>query len=51
MVIKNLTKDNIIVGEGAKKMKGYECRLAFDELNDLRDNFWSKYYLYNTHFN
>jgi hypothetical protein len=43
MVLKNkITLDEIMIGEGAKRIKGYECRLPVDELNNLREEFWSK---------
>jgi hypothetical protein len=28
-------------GEGVKRMKGYKCTLPIDELNKLREEFWS----------
>jgi len=30
------------MGEGIKRMKGYKCKLPLDELNKLREQFWSK---------
>jgi len=32
--------ENIYVGIGIKKMKGYKCTLKIDELNKLREHFW-----------
>jgi len=29
-----------MIGEGCHRMKGYECRLACDELAKLRVDFW-----------
>lgn len=28
-------------GEGIKRMKGYKCVLPIDELNKLREEFWT----------
>ena len=33
-------KEDIYVGIGIKKMKGYKCDLKIDELNQKRDHFW-----------
>ena len=33
-------KEDIYVGIGIKRMKGYKCDLKIDELNKLRENFW-----------
>ena len=33
-------KEDIYVGIGIKKMKGYKCSLKIDELNKLREKFW-----------
>jgi len=33
-------KDDIYVGIGIKKMKGYKCDLKIDELNQKREHFW-----------
>ena len=33
-------KEDIYVGIGIKKMKGYKCDLKIDELNKKRDHFW-----------
>lgn len=33
-------KEDIYVGIGIKKMKGYKCHLVIDELNKLREHFW-----------
>ena len=34
------TKEDIYVGVGIKKMKGYICSLKIDELNKKREHFW-----------
>ena len=33
-------KEDIYVGIGIKKMKGYKCTLKIDELNKKREHFW-----------
>ena len=33
-------KEDIYVGIGIKKMKGYKCTLKVDELNKKREHFW-----------
>ena len=33
-------KEDIYVGIGIKKMKGYKCDLKINELNQLRKHFW-----------
>ena len=33
------------VGEGIRKMKAYRCDLKIDELQKLRDEFWSNYFI------
>ena len=33
-------KEDIYVGIGIKKMKGYKCDLIIDELNKKREQFW-----------
>ena len=33
-------KEDIYVGIGIKKMKGYKCDLKINELNKLREHFW-----------
>ena len=33
-------KENIYVGIGIKRMKGYKCDLKINELNQLREKFW-----------
>ena len=33
-------KDEIYVGNGIKKMKGYKCNLEIDKLYQKRENFW-----------
>lgn len=36
-----LNTDDEFSGTGVKYMKGYKCTLPFDELNSLREEFWS----------
>ena len=33
-------KEDIYIGIGIKKMKGYKCDLKINELNKLREHFW-----------
>jgi hypothetical protein len=33
-------KEDIYIGIGIKRMKGYRCNLKVDELNKLREHFW-----------
>ena len=33
-------KEDIYVGIGIKRMKGYKCDLKINELNQLREKFW-----------
>ena len=33
-------KEDIYIGIGIKKMKGYKCDLKINELNELRGHFW-----------
>ncbi len=35
-------KEDVYVGTGLKRMKGYKCNLAIDELNKKREEFWNK---------
>ena len=35
-------KEDVYVGTGLKRMKGYKCHLAIDELNKKREEFWNK---------
>jgi hypothetical protein len=35
-------KSKKYIGEGIRKMKGYICDLKIDELQRLREEFWSK---------
>ena len=35
-------EEDIYVGTGLKRMKGYKCDLAIDILNQMRDEFWNK---------
>lgn len=32
--------DDIITGEGIRRIKGYKCDLPYDKLNALRQDFW-----------
>jgi len=33
--------EDIIVGEGIRKMKGYKCSLPYDKLVQKRQQFWT----------
>ena len=35
-------EEDIYVGTGLKRMKGYKCDLTIDILNQMRDEFWNK---------
>ena len=35
-------KEDVYVGTGLKRMKGYECHLPIDALNQKREEFWNK---------
>ena len=37
----NFKNSKKYVGDGIRKMKGYTCDMKIDELQRLRDEFWS----------
>lgn len=40
-----ITKENRFSGEGVKKIKSYKCNLPIDELQQIRIQFWSIFFL------
>jgi|LauGreDrversion4_2_1035121.scaffolds.fasta_scaffold2524556_2 hypothetical protein len=41
-------KSKKYIGEGIRKMKGYICDLKIDELQRLREEFWSNIFIKKT---